>query len=159
MPAAQILYVEDNDADFYLMQIGLERCMDSLELRRASDGVEAIALVKRLGNEGQPDLILLDINMPVMDGFTFLQALRNDERCVQVEPAQPAQLPVIMCSTSEEPGDLNKARGLGVAAYVTKPVRLAQLEEPLRDLNTLVLNRDRGAPRLERRQLRRALST
>jgi CheY-like chemotaxis protein len=57
-----------------------------------------------------------------------------------------------MCSTSEEPGDLTKARKFGVAAYVTKPVRLEQIEEPLRDIETPALNRDQGTTRLERRR-------
>jgi CheY-like chemotaxis protein len=113
-----------------------------------SNGEQALQWLTNVDNP-VIDLILLDINMPVMDGFTFLQALRGEARY--------ADTPVIMCSTSEEPGDLTKARKFGVAAYVTKPVRLEQIEEPLRDISSLALNRDRGAPRLERRRPRAPL--
>jgi len=141
---AHVLLVEDNEADVVLTQLLLQET-DGLQfhIHSASNGERAL---QWLTDPSHPpiDLILLDINMPVMDGFAFLQALRD-------EPAH-AHTPVIMCSTSDEPGDLTKARAFEVAAYVTKPVRLEQLEEPLRDVETLVLNRARGAPRLERRQ-------
>ena len=143
---AHVLLVEDNEADVVLTQLLLQET-DGLQfhIHSASNGEHAL---RWLTHPSHPpiDLILLDINMPVMDGFTFLKALRD-------EP-QHAHTPVIMCSTSDEPGDLTKARAFDVAAYVTKPVRLEQLEEPLRAIETLVLNRARGAPRLERRHRR-----
>lgn len=148
---AHVLLVEDNEADVVLTQVLLQET-DGLQfhIHSVSNGEHAL---QWLLNPDNPviDLILLDINMPVMDGFTFLQALRDEARY--------ADTPVIMCSTSDEPGDLTKARKFGVAAYVTKPVRLEQIEEPLRDIASLALNRDRGAPRLERRVPRDALST
>ena len=141
---AHVLLVEDNEADVVLTQVLLQET-DGLQfhVHSASNGERAL---QWLSDPSHPaiDLILLDINMPVMDGFTFLKSLRN-------EP-QHAHTPVIMCSTSDEPGDLTKARAFDVAAYVTKPVRLEQLEEPLRDVDTLVVSRARGAPRLERRR-------
>lgn len=150
---ANVLLVEDNEADVVLTQVLLQET-DGLVFNIHSVSNGELAL-QWLADPNKPaiDLILLDINMPVMDGFTFLHALRGEDRYAHTE------LPVIMCSTSEEQRDLNEARGLGVVAYVTKPVRLAQLEEPLRDLRSLVLNRERGAPRLERRRARASLST
>jgi signal transduction histidine kinase len=148
---AHVLLVEDNEADVVLTQVLLQET-DGLQfhIHAVSNGEHAL---QWLTNADNPtiDLILLDINMPVMDGFTFLQALRGEARY--------AATPVIMCSTSEEPGDLTKARKFGVAAYVTKPVRLEQIEEPLHDIASLALNRERGAPRLERRRPRPPLST
>jgi signal transduction histidine kinase len=140
---AHVLLVEDNEADVVLTQVLLQET-DGLQfhIHSASNGERAL---QWLSDPSHPaiDLILLDINMPVMDGFTFLKSLRGEPKHVHT--------PVIMCSTSDEPGDLTKARAFDVAAYVTKPVRLDQLEEPLRDVDTLVLSRARGAPRLERR--------
>ena len=92
--AASVLSVEDNDADFYLVQAGLERCLkESLELRRASDGREAIALLKRIGNDVNLDIILLDINMPGMDGFGVLRFLKS----------QPStqDIPVVVFTSSQ----------------------------------------------------------
>lgn len=148
---AHVLLVEDNEADVVLTQVLLQET-DGLQFHIHSVSNGELAL-QWLTNADNPtiDLILLDINMPVMDGFTFLQALRDQSHC--------ARTPVIMCSTSEEPGDLTKARKFGVAAYVTKPVRLEQIEEPLRDIESLALNRELGAPRLERRRARLPLST
>lgn len=140
---AHVLLVEDNEADVVLTQALLQET-DGLQfhMHAASNGELAL---QRLLDVSQPgiDLILLDINMPLMDGFTFLRALR--------EQPQLAHMPVIMCSTSDEPGDLTKARAFDVAAYVTKPVRLDQLEPPLRAVASLIVSRAGGSPRLERR--------
>jgi signal transduction histidine kinase len=143
---AHVLLVEDNEADVVLTQVLLQET-DGLQfhIHPVANGERALHW---LNDASKPriDLVLLDINMPVMDGFTFLQALRDDPAHVHT--------PVIMCSTSEEPGDLTKARKFGVAAYVTKPVRLEQLEEPLREIDSLALNRAHGTPRLEIRRTR-----
>jgi signal transduction histidine kinase len=140
---AHVLLVEDNEADVVLTQLLLQET-DGLQfhIHSASNGERALQWLLDASHP-KIDLILLDINMPVMDGFTFLEALRDE--------SQHAHTPVIICSTSDGPGDLLKARAFEVAAYVTKPVRLEQLEEPLRDVETLVVNKARGAPRLERR--------
>jgi signal transduction histidine kinase len=148
---ANVLLVEDNEADVVLTQVLLQE-QDGLELNIHSVSNGELAL-QWLMDPSKPhiDLVLLDINMPVMDGFTFLQSLRLEPR--------HARTPVIMCSTSEEPADLTKARGFGVAAYVTKPVRLPQLEDALHEIDSLVLSREHGAPRLERKRPRPRLST
>jgi signal transduction histidine kinase len=140
---AHVLLVDDNEADVVLTQLLLQET-DGLQfhLHSASNGERALQWLMDPSNPAI-DLILLDINMPVMDGFTFLQALREEPRHVHT--------PVIMCSTSDEPGDLTKARALGVAAYVAKPVRFEQLESPLCELETLTVSKARGVPRLERR--------
>lgn len=142
---AHVLLVEDNHADVVLTQLLLQET-DGLQfhIHPVSNGEHAL---QWLSDPGHPaiDLILLDINMPVMDGLTFLEKLR--------EQPKHAHTPVIMCSTSDEPADLTKARRLEVAAYVTKPLRLEQLEEPLRTIDSLVLNQAQGTPRLERRRL------
>jgi CheY-like chemotaxis protein len=147
---AHVLLIEDNEADVVLAQVLLQET-DGLQFHIHVVSNGELALQWLMDAHNPPiDLILLDINMPVMDGFTFLHALRHEQR--------HAHTPVIMCSTSEEPGDLIKARKFGVAAYVTKPVRLEQIEEPLRDIETLALSREHGATRLERRKARAPLS-
>ena len=85
--------VEANDADFYLMQIALERCLESLELQRASNGREAITLLAQSENEVHPDLILLDINLPGTDRFGVLRFLKS----------QPAtqEIPVVVFTSSQ----------------------------------------------------------
>jgi DNA-binding response OmpR family regulator len=92
----------------------------------ASNGQEGL---ERAASE-KPDLILLDTNMPVMNGHEMLERLRADETLKSI--------PVIMVTARCEPGDISAASALGVSDYVTKPFDFVQLMEKIR---TAVRNR------------------
>ena len=85
-----------------------------------NDGVSALSSLRNSGEQlaGPPDLILLDLNMPRMDGRGVLRELRTDERLQLI--------PVVVLSTSGEERDITSAYSLGANAYVVKPVDLVQ---------------------------------
>ncbi len=102
------LVVEDSPTMRQLITLTLRR-MPGMSFAEAEHGAAALEL---LAHE-HFDLILLDINMPVMDGFVFLEQLA----------ALPRRPPVIVISTESGKGDVDRAMALGVVAYVNKPVR------------------------------------
>ncbi len=73
------------------------------------------------------DLMLLDINMPGMDGFDLLQKVRGEERL--------SAIPVVMCTTSTYDKDMEKAKALGAVGYVNKPADLTKLKPVLEQLS------------------------
>lgn len=122
----RLLLVEDNPADVFLLQAAAELADLPLDLTVAADGAAALALLSGLDAEGAwPQLVLLDLNMPRMNGFEVLQAL-------QASAFPP--LPVVMFTTSSAPADLQRAAALGAASFVTKPAELAALVTLLQQL-------------------------
>ncbi|MBA4177799.1 MAG: hypothetical protein C0505_14770 [Leptothrix sp. (in: Bacteria)] len=113
-----VLYVEDNPANLRLMQKILSRRAD-IELLAASNADDGLVLAAR----ARPDLILLDINLPGMDGFVALQHL-------QADPATWA-IPVIAVTSNAMPRDIERGRAAGFSGYVTKPIDLAGFLETL----------------------------
>ncbi len=86
------------------------------EIHTARDGIEAL----RLAREKQPDLILLDVEMPHMGGLELLRLLRAD-------PAFRAT-PILLISTVNDPGRIAEAKGLGATDYLTKPINKPLLQ-------------------------------
>ena len=85
------------------------------------DGVEALAFLRREGKYAEaprPDLILLDLNMPRMDGRSFLSEMRADDNLKAI--------PVVVLTTSRTEEDIVKSYRLGANCYITKPVGLAE---------------------------------
>jgi two-component system response regulator MprA len=109
--AAKILVVEDDEAMRDLLQLHLSSAGYAVEL--VEDAIAAGYAVLK----GAPDLIVCDVQMPHMDGFEFVAALRAD--------ASLPRMPVIFLSAGDE--DDGRARGLGVAEYLRKPIRLEEL--------------------------------
>jgi len=102
------LVVEDSPTMRQLLTLALRR-IPGLSFDEVANGAEALEMLAK-----KPfDLILLDLNMPVMGGFTFLERLA----------AQPTRPPVIVITTEGATIDRERAKSLGVVAYVTKPVR------------------------------------
>ena len=114
-----ILLVEDDNLDV----IDLKRTLDKIgviyKMKIAKNGEEALQLLREPDDEifhGTPDIIILDLNMPRMNGLEFLQILRSTEEWKNVK--------VFMLTTSEETEDKREARKLGVSGYIIKPLKL-----------------------------------
>ncbi len=115
----EILLVEDDPADVEMTQYTLKKSKLVVNLHVAGDGVEAMAFLRREGKFAQaprPDLILLDLNMPRMDGRTFLAEMRLDDNLKGI--------PVCVLTTSQAEEDVVKSYHLGANCYITKPVGL-----------------------------------
>jgi signal transduction histidine kinase/ActR/RegA family two-component response regulator len=122
---ARVLLVDDREADLELTRILLrDRDKAEFDLNVARSGTEALDMLRkaRVGGE-RYDLILLDINMPGMDGFETLEVLRRE--------GDFADMTVVMCTGSTLDSDQEQARKLGVAGYMVKPASLAQLRPML----------------------------
>lgn len=112
---AQIMLVEDNTSDQVMVERALEDGKIACDLTIMSNGQKALESLKAMVVlDTLPDLILMDINMPVMDGKQTLQEIRAD--------AELKHLPVVMLTTSNRDKDILESYRLGVNAYLTKPV-------------------------------------
>ncbi len=132
---AEVLLVEDSPADVQLLKIKLmQRAKMSFNLHLATNGRDAMRLLQeRATADGKPgiDLMLLDINMPIMDGFEVLDALSAD--------TQLKSIPVCILSTSSDEDDMQRAKNLGASAYMIKPPTLQQFREILDGMDSLDL--------------------
>jgi two-component system, response regulator len=135
-----ILLVEDNPDDETLTLRALKKSNLGNEVIVARDGVEALDYLFGTGEyQGRdmkmmPNLILLDLKLPKIDGLEVLQRLRNDPRT--------QLLPVVMLTSSNEQEDLIKSYSLGANSYVRKPVDFLQFTAAIQQLGLywLVLN-------------------
>ena len=116
-----ILLVEDNDENWDMLSRRLTR--RGYEVTRAADGAEAVALAA----SSEPDLILMDINLPVMDG---LEATRR----IRARADGPPQVPIIALTAHALASDRDKALAAGADDYHTKPVELPHLLEQIEGL-------------------------
>jgi CheY-like chemotaxis protein len=108
----KILLVEDNETDIWLFQEAFEALDIPHDLEIARDGEAAL---DRLKKGAPPALILLDINMPKVDGFEVLAGVRQDPRLCLI--------PVIMLSSSRDQRDVRRAHELGANSYLCKSVQ------------------------------------
>lgn len=119
MKPGLILLVEDNPADRRLVQEALKENGIECGLNVAPDGVEALRYLRRediYADAPQPDLILLDLNLPKMSGREVLQEIKADTAL--------RQIPVVVMTTSQAEEDILKVYGLNGNCFVTKPVDL-----------------------------------
>src|SRR5689334_17976974 len=118
-PARQIevLLVEDDPGDVLMTREAFEDYKVANQLHVVQDGADAMAFLLREGDFAdapRPDLILLDLNLPRMDGREVLQAVKSD--------AELSSIPVVVLTTSEAEEDVLRSYSLHANAYVTKPV-------------------------------------
>jgi CheY-like chemotaxis protein len=128
----RILLVEDDPNDIELTIGALSEHNLANEVVIARDGVEALDYLYRSGEfasrpDGNPIVILLDLKMPRLDGLQVLRRLKSDkEMCF---------IPVVILTSSRESRDLDECYGLGVNAYVVKPVRFAEFIEAVKGIS------------------------
>lgn len=126
-----ILLVEDDEVDVMNVKRAFKKNNITNSLYTASDGIEALSILR--GSEGaspipqERRLILLDLNMPRMNGIEFLRELRGD--------ANLKQIPVVMLTTSNEDRDKVEAYNLNVAGYILKPVTFDNFVQVMATLN------------------------
>jgi len=124
-----ILLVEDNHGDVRLTQEALKDAKVRNTLHVASDGVEAMAFLRQEGKHAgavRPDLILLDLNLPRMDGREVLGEIKQDENLKRI--------PVVILTTSSAEQDIAKTYNLHANAYITKPVGLDRFIEIVKSI-------------------------
>ena len=125
-----ILLAEDEPADAHLVKTALSENHILADLRHVVDGREALEYLRRQGprfaDAPRPNLILLDLNMPRMDGRECLAALKQDPDL--------AKIPVVVLTTSEVERDVLASYTLGAAGFITKPVDVIQFMAAIRDL-------------------------
>jgi CheY-like chemotaxis protein len=116
-----IFLVEDDIDDQFLFLDALKEIDRSISCRVAENGKEALNDLKRLTE--LPDLIFLDLNMPLMNGFECLGKLKKDKRLRDV--------PVVIFTTSKNPADAEATHQLGANVFFSKPSRFADLKSKL----------------------------
>ena len=125
----EILMVEDNPGDVRLTMEALRESKVRNNLHVAGDGVEAMAVLRREGQHAgavRPDLILLDLNLPRMDGREVLSAIKSD--------AKLKTIPVVVLTTSRAEQDVLRSYELQANCYITKPVDLEQFLTVVRSI-------------------------
>jgi chemotaxis family two-component system response regulator Rcp1 len=118
---AEILLVEDNDNDVFLTRESFKMSRLAVNLHHVKDGEECMAFLRKQGKHAAapiPDIILLDLNMPRMDGREVLAEVSDDESL--------RHLPVVILTTSADEQEILKMYKLGCSSYIVKPVNFEQ---------------------------------
>ena len=132
----QVLLVEDSPGDIRLTREAFRETNPAIQLHVANDGVEAMAFLKQEGsnmNAQRPDLILLDLNMPKMDGRQVLARIKADEDLKSI--------PTMILTTSDAEGDIVRSYELKANCYLTKPVELDAFENLVKSINDFWLTK------------------
>ena len=117
----KILYVEDNEDNVYMLKMRLE-LIEGFEIAVAKDGAEAISSVAA----DSPDIILMDLNVPVINGWEATRQLKAN--------AKTAQIPIIALTAHAMAGDRERAMAAGCDDFDTKPIDFDRLLNKMRRL-------------------------
>jgi two-component system, chemotaxis family, response regulator Rcp1 len=131
-----VLLVEDSPGDVRLTQEAFRDADPSIDLRVAVDGVDAIAFLKRQGvhaDAPRPDVILLDLNLPKMDGREVLALIKEDDALKTI--------PTVILTTSDAEADIMTSYKLQANCYLSKPVQLEEFEGLVKSINDFWLTR------------------
>jgi two-component system, chemotaxis family, response regulator Rcp1 len=142
----EVLLIEDSPGDVRLTQEVFRNAERSIHLHVATDGIEALAFLRREGIHTaapRPDLILLDLNLPRMDGREVLAHIKEDDSLKTI--------PTIILTTSEAEADILKSYQLQANCYLCKPVQLDAFERVVKSINDFWLTNVRLATRNQAR--------
>ena len=117
MKKTTILLIEDDELDIISVERSLKKIESGYELHTAYNGIEALKMLRN-PNFLIPDVILLDINMPRMNGIEFLKVIREDKNL--------KDLKVFIMTTSSEGDDRSEAEKLGISGYIIKPLNYTE---------------------------------
>ncbi len=130
-----ILLAEDDEGHARLIEKNLRRANVTNPIVIVGNGQEALdyifANTKEGENGSRPLLVLLDLNMPVLDGYQVLERMKSDERT--------RRIPVIVLTTTDDPREVARCYQLGCNVYITKPVDYEQFAEAIRKLGLFLL--------------------
>ena len=132
----QVLLVEDSPGDVRLTEEAFGDANPSIKLHVASDGVEAMAFLRHEEphlHAPRPDLILLDLNLPKMDGREVLAHIKEDSSLKTI--------PTVILTTSDAEADIVKSYELQANCYLTKPVQLDAFEGLVKSINDFWLTK------------------
>lgn len=131
-----VLLVEDNPGDVRLTQEAFRHANPSIDLRVAVDGVEAMAFLRRQGvhaDAPRPDIILLDLNLPKMDGREVLAHIKEDDNLKAI--------PTVILTTSDAEADILTSYKLQANCYLSKPMQLEECDSLVKSINDFWLIR------------------
>jgi CheY-like chemotaxis protein len=113
-----VLLVDDDHVFNFLSGRLFEKLGFSDGIHMAMNGAEALKLINDYysGTQSLPDVILLDLNMPVMDGFEFIEAFQR------IRMPNKERVKIVIVSSSQDEKDIERARTLGITHYLTKPI-------------------------------------
>jgi len=132
----EVLLVEDSPGDVRLTQEAFREANSTVRLHVANDGVEAMAFLRRQGQHlhaPRPDLILLDLNLPRMDGREVLVLIKEDEDLKTI--------PTVILTTSDAESDIVKSYQLQANCFLSKPVQLDAFESLVTSINDFWLTK------------------
>jgi len=136
MSPLEVLLVEDSPGDVRLTRDAFINTNDRVNLSVAVDGAEAMAFLRNegeYGNAPKPDLILLDLNLPKIDGREVLAAIKTDDIL--------RSIPTIILTTSAAESDIVKSYKLQANAYLRKPVQLDAFDNLIRSISDFWLTK------------------
>jgi len=129
-----VLLVEDSPGDVRLMQEAFREVNPPIQMHVTSDGVDAISFLRQeevYANSPRPDLILLDLNMPRMDGREVLAQIKADDAL--------RMIPTVVLTTSTDEGDIARSYQLQANCYLSKPVEMLVFENLVKSINNFWL--------------------
>jgi len=133
-----VLLIDDSDGDARLLREVLSEINKTVRLHVVTDGLEAMAFLRHVGpylNVPRPQLILLDLRMPKMDGLEVLAQVKTDPRLNVI--------PIVVLTTSCSEMDIVQSYQLKANCYLTKPTELVEFERLVRTINDFWLTQVR----------------
>jgi CheY-like chemotaxis protein len=136
---ARVLLVDDNPFEIKLFSVSLLHLKIELELHTTQDGRDAVESLneRRLFDGNIPDLVLLDLNMPIMNGLQVLEELKKRP--------ETRDIPVVMFSGSDRLEDINAAEQRGALDYMVKPIDIDKLKKVVANVDTIALQENADA--------------